>query len=118
MTQIVQMVHIVAWRLQGETAQQRRQQADAVVAAVEALRGRIPGLVALDVGINLVAAPEAWDVGAVMMFASRADLDAYHEHPAHLDLKRIVGPLRSARAQLDFERTVAANGDTHPKGRS
>jgi hypothetical protein len=39
-----------------------------------------------------------------MVFGSRASLDAYQTHPAHLALKAIVGPFRSERGQLDFER--------------
>lgn len=110
------IVHVVAWRLAGPTPEARRQQADAVVAAVEATRGRIPGLVALDVGRNLVDAADAWDVGAVMVFRSRADLDAYRDHPAHLALRAVVAPLRSARGQFDIERTAppASGGPASP----
>ena len=101
------IVHIVAWKLNGDTPSVRRQQADAVVAAVAATRGRIPGLVSLDVGPNLIEAADAWDVAAVMVFASRADLDAYQTHPEHWALKAVVAPLRSARVQCDIERPTA-----------
>jgi hypothetical protein len=101
---MTEIVHIVAWRLNGRDEAERLAQAKAVVAAVEATRGRIPGLLSLETGPNVVAAADAWDVGAVMVFASREDLDAYQTHPVHLALKAIVGPLRSARSQLDFER--------------
>jgi hypothetical protein len=80
---------------------------------VEATRGRIPGLISLDIGPNLIDAADAWDVGAVMVFASRADLDAYQTHPEHLALKAIVGPLRSARAQCDLQRPTTP--DPHPQ---
>lgn len=109
------IVHIVAWRLNGGDAAERLAQAQAVVAAVEATRGRIPGLLSLDTGLNVVAAADAWDVGAVMVFASRAHLDAYQTHPVHLDLKAVVGPLRSARSQLDFERTSPHPPDSPAK---
>jgi hypothetical protein len=101
---MTEIVHVVAWRLNGRDEAERLAQARAVVEAVEATRGRIPGLLSLETGPNIVAAADAWDVGAVMVFASRADLEAYQTHPVHLALKAIVGPLRSARSQLDFER--------------
>lgn len=101
---MTEVVHIVAWRLNGSSEAERREQARSVVGAVEATRGRIPGLLSLEAGINVVDAPDAWDVGAVMVFRSRADLDAYQSHPDHLALKATIGPLRSARSQLDFER--------------
>lgn len=102
---MTEIVHIVAWRLNGGDEAERLAQAQAVVAAVEATRGRIPGLLSVETGPNVVEAADAWDVGAVMVFASRAHLDAYQTHPVHLALKTVVGPLRSARSQLDFERT-------------
>jgi hypothetical protein len=104
---VTEIVHILAWKLNGDTPVERQRQADTIVAAVAATRGRIPGLVSLDVGPNLIDAADAWDVGAVMVFASRADLDAYQTHPEHLALKAVVAPLRSARAQCDLKRSTA-----------
>lgn len=109
------VVHVVAWRLNGDSPAERLAQAGTIVAAVEATRGRIPGLLALDTGVNIVEADDAWDVGAVMTFASRADLDAYQAHPAHLALKAVVGPLRGARGQLDFERHASPDADAATK---
>ena len=106
-TAVCEVVHVVSWRLNGASPMARGQQADTIVAAVEATRGQISGLVSLDVGRNLIEAADAWDVGAVMVFRSRADLDRYQSHPAHQALKSIVGPLRSARSQLDFERPAS-----------
>lgn len=99
-----EVVHVVSWRLSGTTEATRREQAAIVVSAVEATRGCIPGLVSIEAGANVIAAPDGWDVGAVMVFRSLADLAAYQKHPAHLALKAVVGPLRSARSQLDFLR--------------
>jgi hypothetical protein len=97
-----ELVHVVSWRVNGGSVGQRHQQAQVVVAAVEAMRHQIPGLVGLAVGVNEIEHADAWDVGAVMVFRSLADLHAYQEHPAHQSLKTIVGPLRAARSQLDF----------------
>lgn len=110
------IVHVVCWRLNGDSALERQRQADVIVAAAEATRGCIPGLVALDVGANVVEAIDAWDVGAVMVFRSRADLQAYQAHPAHLALKAIVAPLRSARGQLDFEPAGASSSVAAKRG--
>ena len=104
MTALSEVVHVVMWRLNGASQIAREQQATTIIAAVEATRAQIEGLVSLDVGRNLIDATDAWDVGAVMVFRSRADLDRYQTDPAHQALKSIVGPLRSARSQLDFER--------------
>ena len=112
----MEIVHVVSWRLNGKSAMERRQQADTIVAAVELTRGQVPGLASLDVGRNVIDASDAWDVGAVMVFQSRAALDAYQTHPAHLALKAVVAPLRSARSQLDFERASTVIGTQAPGG--
>jgi hypothetical protein len=113
-----EIVHVVSWRLSGTTPQERARQADTVVAAVDATRSQIPGLLSLEVGRNVVEAADAWDVGAVMVFQSRDALDAYQSHPAHLALKSIVGPLRSARSQLDFERIRPMGNSQEKQGTS
>lgn len=107
------LVHVVAWRLNGPDAAARAAQAEAIVAAFRRLPGRVPGLVGLDVGPNVVEAPDAWDVAAVMVFGNRAALDAYQTHPDHLAIKALVGPLRRERAQFDLLRPASpsATGD-------
>ncbi len=97
------IAHIVTWRLNGQTAADRERQAEQLVRAFEVRRHEVPGLVRMEVGLNIVAAPDAWDVALYMEFASRADLDAYQQHPAHLEIKQLVGPMRAARGQADFE---------------
>lgn len=113
---MTEIVHVVSWRLNGTTAEQRRAQAATIVAALEATRRRIPGLVSLDAGCNVVEAADAWDVGAVMVFANLAALQAYQTHPEHLALKAVIAPLRSARSQLDFERARPQDGPPAQKG--
>jgi len=113
---VTEIVHIVTWRLNGASEAERREQARTVIGAVEATRDRIPGLLSLDAGINVVDAPDAWDVGAVMVFRSRAALDAYQTHPDHLAFKAAIGPLRSARSQLDFERRTSTQPPPSEEG--
>lgn len=97
------IVHVVTWRLNGKTEAEKALQAQKVVDAFEAIRGKIPGLVRMDVGANCIPASDAWDVALSMIFSNRANLQAYLEHPDHLAIKKIVGPIRSERGQADFE---------------
>lgn len=96
------LVHLVIWRLNGATPDERAQQAKIIVDAFRALSSQISGLLRMEVGSNIVEATDAWDVALYMVFASRADLDAYQTHPGHLQIKALVGPLRSERGQADF----------------
>lgn len=97
------IVHIVSWRLNGPTPAARAAQAEQIVQAFTALRHQIAGLLRLDAGPNVVEAPDAWDVAVVMVFESRNALTDYLSHPSHQAIKALVGPMRSARSQIDFE---------------
>ncbi len=97
------ILHVVTWRLNGSTPEERKAQADRIVIAFKGTEERVPGLLRLEVGRNFIEADDAWDVGLCMVFASRAALDAYLAHPDHLAIKTLVGPLRKSRCQVDFE---------------
>ena len=100
--------HIVMWKLRGETPEQRRQNADQLAESFHSLRGRIPGLLHLEIGIDTSRVDYACDVVLYSEFASQADLEAYASHPEHLRVKREVGNLRIARHQVDYFTTRLA----------
>jgi len=100
--------HIVMWKLRGETPEQRRQNADQLAESFHSLRGRIPGLLHLEIGIDTSGVDYACDVVLYSEFASQADLEAYAGHPEHLRVKREVGNLRIARHQVDYFTTRLA----------
>jgi len=57
-----------------------------VLAALAALQGKIDGLIAVDTGpnIDLESKSPGYSHGFVMRFETRAALEAYATHPAHL----------------------------------
>lgn len=97
------IAHVVTWRLNGASTEEREQQAQSMVKAFEAARAEVPGLLSMHIGANVIDAPDAWDVALYMVFASRAHLEAYQSHPSHLAIKKLVSPMRVARCQVDFE---------------
>ncbi len=100
--------HIVMWNLRGDDAAARARHAALVKAEFESLRGRVPGLLRLEVGIDESRIDYACDVVLYSEFDSREALAAYAEHPEHLRVRRALGDLRIARHQVDYE--VAADG--------
>jgi len=66
------------------------------------MRGRIPGLLSLEVGVNFATGSPV-DVGLYTEFADRSALEAYAEHPVHLPVKQSVGALVADRWVLDYE---------------
>jgi heme-degrading monooxygenase HmoA len=95
--------HIVMWNVRGDDVASRARNIALVKAEFESLRGRIPGLLHLEVGVDDSRIDYACDVVLVTEFESRAALAAYAEHPEHLRVRRALGDLRSARHQVDYE---------------
>jgi quinol monooxygenase YgiN len=94
--------HIVMWNVRGDTPAQKAQSIALLQRAFEGLRGRIPGLLRLEVGVDSSGVDYACDVVLYTEFESQAALDAYGSHPEHLRVKQELGDLRIARHQVDY----------------
>jgi quinol monooxygenase YgiN len=93
--------HVVVWKIKDPA--QKAAHANAVKRALESLRGHIPGLLAIEVGIDIGYDRNAEDVVLYAEFADRAALDAYQKHPLHEDAKAIVSLLVTGRHVVDWE---------------
>ena len=94
--------HIVMWNLRGDSATQRSDNIVRLRREFESLRGRIEGLLLLEIGVDLSRADYACDVVLYSEFASQAALDAYAVHPEHLRVKEALGDMRISRHQVDY----------------
>jgi quinol monooxygenase YgiN len=94
--------HIVMWNVRGATPGEKAQGIARLKRSFESLRGRIPGLLHLEIGVDSSRIDYACDVVLYSEFENQAALDAYAEHPEHLRVKREVGDLRVARHQVDY----------------
>ncbi len=96
--------HIVMWTLKDEAAG-----ADLAANALKmkellsALRGLIPVIVDLEVGLDVFAASPACDVILYTAFATRADLDTYQAHPEHQKVVGFVKQVVASRSVVDYE---------------
>jgi hypothetical protein len=95
--------HIVFWKLNGATLERRRAQALEIKGALEALNGRVPGLIRLEVGIDFSSTDESADVALYSEFESRAALEVYARHPDHVAVLPLVKAARSERRVVDYE---------------
>lgn len=100
--------HIVMWKVRGDDAATRAANLALLKSEFESLRGAVPGLLHLEIGLDESRADYACDVVLYTEFASRDALAAYAEHPAHQRVRRTLGDLRIARHQVDYE---TASGD-------
>jgi hypothetical protein len=95
--------HIVMWTVRGDDPATRQRHMALVKSEFESLRGRIPGLLHLEVGLDESRIDYACDVVLVTDFESRDALAAYAVHAEHLRVKQALGDLRTARHQVDYE---------------
>jgi hypothetical protein len=95
--------HIVMWNLKGDTPDEKARVAEQLKLAFEGLRGKIPGLLHVEVGVDVSAVDYACDVVLYSEFDSRESLEGYTVHAEHLRVKAELGDLRIARHQVDYQ---------------
>lgn len=70
---------------------------------LEALSGRIPGLLSLDVGLDVLRSEASYDLSLVTTHETLQALDDYQVHPEHQEFKTWVGSRLTGRAAVDSE---------------
>lgn len=90
------------WDVRGESPKEHARNIELLRTAFLSLRGRIPGLLEIDIGVDSSRVDYACDVVLYSEFDSQASLDAYATHPEHLRVKAEVGDIRIARHQVDY----------------
>jgi len=89
--------HIVMWKL--------RNKADAEIIKdnLEALVGKIPGLLKLEVGIDFSDSEQSADVVLYSELESREALKGYQSHPEHQAVVPLVKAAAVSRSVVDYE---------------
>ncbi|HVZ80142.1 MAG TPA: Dabb family protein [bacterium] len=95
--------HIVMWKLKATDPGAKKAAAIELKEALEGLKGKVPQVRSLEVGINFNPADTASDVSLYTVFDSQADLDLYQKHPDHLKVVEVVKRLTSERRVSDYE---------------
>lgn len=96
--------HIVMWRLKDHAEGNNKiTNAQRMKTKLEALRGQIDGVLAIEVGIDFSATEASADVVLYSEFTDRAALAAYQAHPAHQAVVAFIKEVVSARHLVDYE---------------
>lgn len=94
--------HIVVWRM--KDTPDKLEKAQAIKENLENLKGRIPEIVSIEVGLNFNTSESASDVVLVSEFNSKEDLAVYQEHELHKNVgTNFVRPNVSERRVVDYE---------------
>lgn len=95
--------HVVMWKLKDNAeGADKATNAQKVKEALEALRGRIPGLQALEVGMNAIPSADSYDLVLYTEFESVDALSTYQVHPEHKKAVAFIGRVQSERALVDY----------------
>jgi hypothetical protein len=92
------------WRLK-ETAHGNSKHENAIIVKnmLESLRGKIPGMVNIEVGIDFSRTDNSGDVVLYSEFVTRNDLENYQVHPEHKAVMPFIMEARLERRVVDYE---------------
>lgn len=95
--------HIVIWKLKEHAeGNDRKMNAGLVKDKLEALTGLVPGLLKLEVGLDLGLDKGAYDVVLYTEFENEAALAEYQAHPEHKAVFPFIAAVRDARHAVDY----------------
>lgn len=96
--------HIVMFKLiEFATPAEKQVKMQEIKTRLEALKNKINLLHKIEVDFNVNPA-EAWDFILTTEVQSLKDLDAYANHPDHVDVtKNVIAPVKADRACVDYE---------------
>jgi hypothetical protein len=96
--------HIVFWRLKDSVdGRSRTDIASEMKEKFEAMRGVVPGMLAVEVGIDFGASDDSGHVSLYTEFESREALDAYQVSPEHMAVVPFIRAARTERRVVDYE---------------
>lgn len=96
--------HVILWQLKDELSESEKVKVkEGIKANLEALQGKIPGLVEIKVQIDYLASSNA-DVMLDSMFENEESLKGYAVHPEHVKVAdNNVRPYTKTRVCMDYE---------------
>jgi len=89
--------HIVMWKLKDPAKAQLFKQ------KLDSCQGLVPGMRQFEVGVRTPGLEANCDVVLNSAFDDEAALQAYLEHPRHVEVSAVLGSLRESRSVLDYQ---------------
>jgi Stress responsive A/B Barrel Domain len=94
------LTHIVIWKYRADVPAAARAEH---IKALRALVGVIPEIISFSVGPDVLHLSRSYDTGLVATFRDRAGLDAYTDHPQHVEVASLGRSISEHVASVDFE---------------
>lgn len=91
--------HIVFFKLKDRSPESIA----ATVAVLRNMEGKIPQLISIEVGADVVRSERSFDIALVTEVASLEDLQAYQVHPAHKEVIAHINEVKEVSYAVDYE---------------
>jgi hypothetical protein len=92
--------HIVFWKIKPELDVIAT--SEEIKSKLEALRGNIAGLIAIEVGTDISNGPASFDVALYSELEDQQALQSYQVHPLHEAVKSYIGSVTTERGVVDY----------------
>jgi hypothetical protein len=68
-----------------------------------AMRGQIPSLQSIEAGVDITRSDRSFDLALITRFEDAAGLQAYAEHPVHVEVVTWIRTVVTQMAAVDFQ---------------
>jgi hypothetical protein len=93
------ITHIVFFKLKDRSRQSVGKARDVLLG----MKGKIPQLRHLEVGVDVLHSQRSFDIALVAKFDSLEELDAYQKHPVHVEVAEYMTSVRKFAVAVDYE---------------
>ncbi len=93
------ITHIVLFKLKDRSPRSIEKARDVLLG----LKGRIPQLRYIEVGIDVLHSERSYDIALVTKFDSLEDLETYQKHPVHVEVAKYMTSVRESAVAVDYE---------------
>ncbi len=93
------LTHIVFFKLHDRSLENKQKFRD----ALESMRGKIPQIRAMEVGVNVVESARAYDVALYQKFDSLDTMQEYQTHPIHQTLLPYLRESSESIVAVDYK---------------
>lgn len=92
------LTHVVLFKLKDRSPEA----VERTAAVLRSMEGNIPQLRGIEVGVNVVPSPRAYDIALITRFDSLADMEAYQVHPFHQGVLAHMREVMESAVAVDF----------------
>ena len=93
------LTHIVLFKLKDNSPEKVAVLRDKLMA----MEGKIPELLHIEVGVDVLRSERSYDLALVTKFQSLAAMQAYQVHPVHQEVIQYVNTVKESTIAVDYE---------------